>query len=47
MTVSMEERPSLGYNFFFFQKKKKEFCNYNSNPVKLLIAVVWEISCNL
>ena len=37
MTFSMEERPSLGFTIFFFQKKKY-LCNYNSNPVKLLIA---------
>ena len=37
MTVSMEERPSFGYTFFFL--KQIYLCNYNSNPVKLLIEV--------
>ena len=37
VTFSMEERPSLGYTFFF-PFKKNYLCNYNSNPVKLLIA---------
>ena len=34
MTFSMEERPSLGFTIFFFQKKIYLF-NYNSNPNKL------------
>ena len=37
VTFSMEERPSLGYTFFFLSKKNY-LCNFNSNPVKLLIA---------
>ena len=37
VTFSMEERPSLGFTIFLFQKKK-HLCNYNSNPAKLLIA---------
>ena len=35
VTFSMEERPSLGH---FPSKKKNHLCNYNSNPVKFLIA---------
>ena len=39
VTFSVEERPSLGYIFFFFSFQKKNYlCNYNFNPVKLLIA---------
>ena len=38
VTFSKEQRPSLGYTFFFFLFKKNYLCNYNSNPVKLLIA---------
>ena len=43
MTVSLEEKPSLGYTFFL---KQNYLGNYNSNPVKLLIEDVWEISSN-
>ena len=42
MTFSMEERPSLGHTFFFSFQKKNYLCNYNSNPVKLLIAMTSE-----